>query len=548
MDPHLQDFGEEEGSSPFDLKVLVLYGLFRSKLWVVLLTSLGLAGGLIVGASAPNEYQSEARLRYVPGERDKLTDDDAAGIDGVDRRGAAPGITDEIMLLENPLIYQRVARELGASRILELPDPTDGDGPGTPLHVRLMHQLQGVLIGHRAKDVDDGSELARAAAWRRLKGSTTLATVRNAATIRVLVRAYTPEKAQEFCGVLVEAFQERHREVFSAQARVEDQRKKVEHARQQYQSLEGKWNQYKEDCGVFDYAHASEANRTAFQELQRKIDDAEGQRRRTSKHIDLSEARLLEIDEMVDVRFEAVVGPNPDYALLRKQQSDLRNRLVLLVEGSMAENKRIKERDQIELQLKEIQSELEGTEQTIVILPARTEPQANVEFTDLKMRLLELRGDLEGVVYELEYMREQLEKLGQERSRIAACKDTHFMHQQLVEQAGQEMKLHQEQLTKLEKLAESEMRGASALKPYWEPTLPMTKVGPSRSKPLLAGIAAGLMLGLGVAVLRQLLDRYLRYPETLEKSLGLKVLGVVPEVRSLRGLRGPRRTKGSDAA
>ena len=51
------------------------------------------------------------------------------------------------------------------------------------------------------------------------------------------------------------------------------------------------------------------------------------------------------------------------------------------------------------------------------------------------------------------------------------------------------------------------------------------------------GLAAGLFLGLLLAIGRQLLDRRLRYPETLENSLGLKVLGVVPEARRLRLLR-----------
>jgi hypothetical protein len=112
------------------------------------------------------------------------------------------------------------------------------------------------------------------------------------------------------------------------------------------------------------------------------------------------------------------------------------------------------------------------------------------------------------------------------------------MHKLLVDKAHSDLIAQQEQLDKLEKLALAEMKGASALKPVWEPTLPLTKFGPSRLKPLVAGLAAGMFLGLALAVLRQLLDRRLRYPETLEKSLGVRVLGVVPEVRRLRGLRG----------
>ncbi len=526
---------EEEGSS-LDLKVLVLYGLFRSKTWVLFLTGLGLVGGLVVGASMPNEYQSEARLRYVPGERDKLTDDDLAGIENVDRRGAAPGITDEIMLLENPLIYQRVAAEVGPAKILDIPDPAEMDTDSTALPARVMHALQSYLLKLRKKTIVEDSPKAKTAAWQKLRASTQLLTVRNAATIRVLVRSYSPERAQELCGALVQAFQERHREVFSAEARLEDQRKKVAEAREAYQKAESEWNDYRSTCGVFDYEAERERNEAALQSIDEKLELHKTEMLKLKASIHRYQEHIATLEPLIDVYVEPVIGPNPEYQRLSEQRADLLAEKTLLVEGSLSTRQVELRREEIEKQLEKLQKVLDETPPVNTIIPARTERRTNEEYTQTQAQLLALQAELDGVIAEIDRLEESRKAKGEERERIAECKDSHFMHRTETENAKKDLEYQQEQLAKLEKLAIAEMKGASALKPYWEPTLPLTKSGPSRLGPLLAGIALGLALGMLLAILRQLLDSHLRYPETLERAFGLRVIGVVPESRRLRNL------------
>ncbi|MCA9003079.1 MAG: hypothetical protein KDB61_14235, partial [Planctomycetes bacterium] len=78
--------GEDGGSSPFDLKVLLLYGAWRFKHWIVLCTLLGTAGGLMVAASMPNVYQSTGKLDYRPGVGEAWTLGMATGADSTDVR------------------------------------------------------------------------------------------------------------------------------------------------------------------------------------------------------------------------------------------------------------------------------------------------------------------------------------------------------------------------------------------------------------------------------------------------------------------------------
>lgn len=63
-----------------------------------------------------------------------------------------------------------------------------------------------------------------------------------------------------------------------------------------------------------------------------------------------------------------------------------------------------------------------------------------------------------------------------------------------------------------------------------EALVPSSPTHPSLRKNLSAGVAAGLLLGLGAALLLQFLDRTLKSAEEVEQLLGLPVLAVIPDV------------------
>ena len=90
-------YDDEESGSPFDLKVLVLYGAIRSRWVVVACTALGTLGGLFFAAGMPNLYKSSAFLQYKPGALEERNTDDRLGLE--DSIQPIPGLEDEIMLL-----------------------------------------------------------------------------------------------------------------------------------------------------------------------------------------------------------------------------------------------------------------------------------------------------------------------------------------------------------------------------------------------------------------------------------------------------------------
>jgi len=64
--------------------------------------------------------------------------------------------------------------------------------------------------------------------------------------------------------------------------------------------------------------------------------------------------------------------------------------------------------------------------------------------------------------------------------------------------------------------------------------IPLSPVKPDRVKILIMGIMVGLALGGGAALLAELLDNSLKSVEQVEEMLGFPVLGVIPEISSVK--------------
>jgi polysaccharide biosynthesis transport protein len=67
--------------------------------------------------------------------------------------------------------------------------------------------------------------------------------------------------------------------------------------------------------------------------------------------------------------------------------------------------------------------------------------------------------------------------------------------------------------------------------------MPLSPSGPNVSMYFMASIGAGLLLGIGGAFIREILDSVVATPEDVWRSVGLGTLGVVPHVKFLSGER-----------
>jgi polysaccharide biosynthesis transport protein len=70
--------------------------------------------------------------------------------------------------------------------------------------------------------------------------------------------------------------------------------------------------------------------------------------------------------------------------------------------------------------------------------------------------------------------------------------------------------------------------------------VPTAASGPDKNKTLLIGLLVGLVLAVGVALLRERLDDRVKSAEELERAIGTRVLGSVPRVRAWTDAREAR--------
>ncbi|MFQ5655393.1 MAG: hypothetical protein ACE5GW_11765, partial [Planctomycetota bacterium] len=67
-----------------------------------------------------------------------------------------------------------------------------------------------------------------------------------------------------------------------------------------------------------------------------------------------------------------------------------------------------------------------------------------------------------------------------------------------------------------------------------EANRPLSKSGPNRTSYIVMGLAVGLLAGFALAFLRNAIDGTLHRPQDVDRHLGHRILGVVPETRGWR--------------
>jgi succinoglycan biosynthesis transport protein ExoP len=98
-------------------------------------------------------------------------------------------------------------------------------------------------------------------------------------------------------------------------------------------------------------------------------------------------------------------------------------------------------------------------------------------------------------------------------------------------QVGEEGQALREQISNLTTLEALQTGNAELVQ---EADVPSSPSSPKPVRNTLIGAVFGLLFGLGLALVRERLDRRLKDPDELEESFGLPILGEIPESRALR--------------
>ncbi len=541
---------EEDDQSTLDLKVLLLYGAYRSKGRVLLFSLLGLAGGILYAGSIPNMYQSVSQVKLLPDERGGMSPGQSMGLAGNSKPYMGPGIADHVNWLnEQNSVFQTVARDLGPTWVLADSDPARYDTPRTSQVVSAWHRLQGSLLRWRkgarvAYASGEGvSPLLTLAATDSLRGNTILrATSDWVFTVTCL--ANSAEKAQEINysitqGLIAadQSFRKRANQVLIEELTVKEQE-----AQAALDDNALAWQQWRLSCGVFNHASAEASNDALIDLLKADLGSKKDALPALKTKVALMKGHFADMPGTIEVVVPAVMSVNLLWVSLKEGIRETKLRLAeLRAQPTTTVNRQTI--SSLELKFKALDEELSEEPQMIEVQSETLATVPNEAKSRLEIDLVEKEGDIEQLQIELKATEVRLKEAEGQRVKIAACEPGHNRFSQkhnLLTEAHGKVADRRQQAKAFGDLDASEL---SNMRIWHEASLNPDKVKPQRSKPVLAGFGIGLALGLGLAVLRQLLDRRVRYPETVEKSLGLVMLGVVPDLRRLRNQ--PKRRRSS---
>ncbi|MCP3919094.1 MAG: hypothetical protein GY711_26425 [bacterium] len=516
----------DEDEAPFDLKQIVLYGAARSARLIAILTVIGACAGIFVAASMPNTFTSTMSMTLYSGVRERQNVESGVGIENDSKWG--PGMEDEVELLSDPAVYERVAKELGPAWVLEVPDPA-GNGSAT-----ILHRFQRILIAMRAESPDKltaDNPLAVRKAGRRILANTRIAPVRRSAVLKIHHTAYSPERARKIAEALVSAFQDRHREQYQAEKHYHRQIRERDNAFESFKNAEKLYREHRADCGFIDLAKQKDTLFAALQRLDQELADGRARKVEIEAEAEALQKALTGMDELVVLPANLIA--NPEFQEWQRRLFSLESDLVLLEGKTGAKVTLDRERQSIERQIKSVRQRLESLDAFISTDPAAARRVPNQERLRLVAKVTELHAEHAGLIKSLESDAASRRRTEEQLELAFQCETTHkVMELEVATEEGLYAKLTRK-TKELEGLASLDEEGVSNLALTIPPNLPTSKAGPQRIKPLAAGLFGGLFLGLAVAILVQLSDRRLRYPDTLERDLGIRLLTVVDDVPAL---------------
>lgn len=550
----------EEAKNPFDLKVLVLYAVARFRGLIISLGILGALLGLFAGAAQHNVYSSMTRLHFEPSVRQSIRAEQAYGVEtGEVRVSSKTALLEELELLKDPAIYEAVVEKIGAREILRVADPRSGDDSGTSLPTRIMHNLQAGLIG--LKGLDDpfpkGPESeAKTAAYDRLKDNVDIGNQRNTQIIDVKYSDSSPAKAKLILDEIIIQMKARHSDRFSAHGKLEDLRINLDLAFQEMDEAKKELRRFKEQCGFHDLKNDLAACNLEILTREQALSDMHadrgallGKSKSLASDLGIGGADDYDFSEAAEDETENGGKPiNPNYKRLAIQLKETEDELRDS-EFRNPEPKRLSLPWRTQRKLRDL---IAGINAKLAVTdPYGTEGVNEVlggdlgeGFAESLSLYFETRGELRGIIEKIESNESRIQELEERRLAMEECSVEYGQRKTRFEMRELKVDALNQQERQLSGLAYMDDDSRSELRVFQDARLAKDKEGPQRSKPLMMGLIGGMVLGMGLSVLRQLLDRKVRYQETIENVLGLRVLCVVPDLSTNQGFR-PVKDKGA---
>jgi succinoglycan biosynthesis transport protein ExoP len=422
-------------------------------------------------------------------------------------------LTTQVELLKSRSLAERVIDELrldqslpvAATGAADAAPPRTGERPAGEADASSKGDyFERIVRGYRKlmnPSTRNTEVLGREAVMRSFLDALTIEPVRNSRLIKLHVENTSPELAARIANSTVQAYiamgLERKMEASSyAKTFLEDQIKQI---KAKLEESERKLNRFAQDKQILTLDEKTSVVNQTYTDYASALSKAEQDRIKV-------EALYNEIKKNPDN--VAMVGENKTVQSYKEQKAKL--------EIEYQQNLRIYKPDfpkmlQIKAQIAEVDAQI-----TKEISSIAATVQAQYQAAQQQESLLR-------------------DKLGQTRKQVLSTQDSSIDLNLLKREVDTNRQLYDGLLQRIKQLGVSGgvvTNNISVVDPAEASLFPYK---PNLSRNLLIGLAAGLFLGLCIVFVLEFIDDSIKFPDEVERTLGLPLMGIIPRVTRKRG-------------
>ncbi len=551
---------DEARRGSFDIFELVIYGLGRYRWWILPCAVIGLAVGLVMSLIKPNMFSSAGQIFVKFGMRESISPEfslQGGGSSGSRGIGLLT-LQDELQILKSQELFENIARAVGPDRLLERFEPTRYDTPETPLWKRKLHEFQdwyfnrgrprmALLAAGDAASADAGdaasTDAGDAASDAKLEAATKIAALsvsfKTAGSILTIsARAKTPEVARDLVAAALNAVRERHRDVFAAQFKETFVDEQLEAATEEEKQAVTEYYQHRKDCGFFEIQTQKTQLISELTDIDKKFEETSMRLKEIEAERKSTEELIQTLPEKVEQPIEEQFQPNPVVERFTNEILNLKMNIaklpVLFIEGS---EQYLKTKEALETEIRLREEELAEQPALIVVKEATSIEVINPELRLAANKLRELDLEQEKILLNQERATERRDLVMKKLDALLLCEPIHHDLQGEIGKFMSRVGAFRSTRDKAEAMAlvdqDLDMSNLRVIEPA---SFNRQKATPRRAKTVLTGLVGGIAAWGAFALLRQLLDSKVRFPKNIERTLGVKVLGVIPEDRHWKRL------------
>jgi len=509
----------------------VIDALRRTRLWIAVFATIGLACGTFMAVAAPNVYRAAAKLMVRWGSREQTTTDSVETGQRAAANGRSDDIETEIQLLDAPIVYENAVKKIGAASLLAPYDPSSGeDDSGNPFPIRWFHSAQKWWFGRAtpSPDVqccaDHSCERCIEDAVRLLQSSSGITHEPGASVITVACLADNAREAKRLADALVEAMEERHRDFFKSDSGFEFLKTQMEAAVAARDKAAQTYADAKQTCRVYDI---NQQRTNGMKELNDAELAASAQRLELSAVKAKRQCYDVLIKLAKDAPPETTISQlaNPAYALLLTRLDTLKQERDLLLTNYTPEAEIVKEK---ELQIARMQERVKDEPQ---MLTTETSIPASQATQKLMAELTSLKVQEKGIEAQTQVIAARRQNAEDALAALATCEPDLRAKEKDYEIKAADAARFTEAFDRYSVSKALDTAKMSNLRVIQAAQMPHDKFAPNRKVPVVMGLLMGLSAGFLLAFLRAATDRTLRSSRDVERILGVPVICAVPEMQ-----------------